>query len=89
MIKSKSVSTEEKVKLIVDDGNGERTIVSGISKWYKPEDLVGHKVVCVANLKPAVLQGVESQGMLLAAETDSDTVKVLFADGFPTGAMLH
>ncbi|MBQ4258446.1 MAG: methionine--tRNA ligase [Clostridia bacterium] len=77
------------LKLIVDDGNGERTIVSGISKWYKPEDLVGHKVVCVANLKPAVLQGVESQGMLLAAETDSDTVKVLFADGFPTGAMLH
>ena len=77
------------LKLTVDDGAGERTIVSGISKWYKPEDLVGRKVVCVANLKPAVLQGVESQGMLLAAETDPDTVKVLFADGFPTGAMLH
>ena len=77
------------LKLTVDDGAGERTVVSGISKWYKPEDLIGHKVVCVANLKPAVLQGVESCGMLLAADTQEGEVKVLFADGFPTGAMLR
>ena len=52
-------------------GPEERTIVSGIKQWYEPEELVGKKVIVVANLKPVKLRGVESQGMILAAE-DSD-----------------
>ena len=52
-------------------GPEERTIVSGVKQWYEPEELVGKKVIVVANLKPVKLRGVESQGMILAAE-DSD-----------------
>src|SRR6476659_7915536 len=53
--------------LKVDMGNGEvRQVVSGIKQWYTPEQLVGKSVVLVANLAPAVLRGVESQGMVLA-----------------------
>ena len=66
------------LKVTLDDGNGERVIASGIAQWYKPEDLIGRKIVCVANLKPAVLCGIESCGMLLAANVDENTVKVLF-----------
>jgi len=74
------------LKLTLDDGQGERTVASGIAKWYKPEDLVGHKIVLVANLKPAVLRGVESQGMIIAADTKDGAAKVLFVDDFETGA---
>ena len=52
-----------------------RQVASGIAQWYKPEDLIGHKVVLVANLKPAVLCGVESQGMILAADCAKDVYK--------------
>ncbi len=52
-------------------GNEERTIVSGIREWYKPEELTGKKVIIVANLKPVKLRGVESQGMILAAEDET------------------
>ena len=74
------------LKLTLDDGEGERTVASGIAQWYKPEDLVGHKIVLVANLKPAVLRGVESQGMIIAADTKDGAAKVLFVDDFETGA---
>ncbi|MBQ3897825.1 MAG: methionine--tRNA ligase [Clostridia bacterium] len=74
------------LKLTLDDGQGERTVASGIAKWYKPEDLVGHKIVLVANLKPAVLRGVESQGRIIAADTKDGAAKVLFVDDFETGA---
>ena len=57
--------------LSVKLGPEERTIVSGIKEWYKPEELEGKKVIIVANLKPVKLRGIESQGMILAAE-DSD-----------------
>ncbi|MDO4245537.1 MAG: methionine--tRNA ligase, partial [Deinococcus sp.] len=56
------------LKLTVKLGDETRTVVSGIRKWYEPEALVGRKVVLVANLKPAKLRGIESQGMILAAE---------------------
>jgi methionyl-tRNA synthetase len=63
--------------LKVDLGNGEvRQVVSGIKQWYTPEQLVGKSVVVVANLAPAVLRGVESQGMVLAA-TSGDQVILL------------
>jgi len=78
------------LKLTLDDGSGKpRTVASGIAKWYKPEDLIGKKVVVVANLKPAVLCGVESQGMILAADCSEDDVKVVFVDGMPNGAKIR
>ncbi len=79
------------LKLTLDDGSGaERTVASGISPWYKPEDLVGKKVVLVANLKPAVLCGVESCGMILAADCSEDDVQVVFVDSsMPNGARIR
>ena len=76
--------------LTLDDGSGTpRTVASGIAKWYKPEDLIGHTVVCVTNLKPAVLCGVESQGMILAADCSEDDVKVVMIDNVPAGAKIR
>ena len=78
------------LKLTLDDGSGkERTVASGIAKWYKPEDLIGHTVIVVANLKPAKLCGVESQGMILAADCADDDVKVVFIDGVPAGSKIR
>ena len=64
---------------MVSLGNEERQIVSGLQKYYTEEELIGKKVVLVANLKPAKLKGIESNGMILAAG-DGDTVKVLVVD---------
>ena len=78
------------LKLTLDDGTDTpRTVASGIAKWYKPEDLIGKKVILVANLKPAVLCGVESCGMILAADCAEDDVKVIFIDGMPAGARIR
>ncbi|MGA2975922.1 MAG: methionine--tRNA ligase [Spirochaetia bacterium] len=63
----------------IDLGAEQRTIVSGLVPHYKEEELLGHTVVLVANLKPAKLRGVESKGMLLAAQ-DEKIVEVLFVD---------
>ena len=63
------------LKLTVEVGTETRTVVSGIKKWYAPEDLVGKTVVLVANLKPAKLCGIESRGMILCA-SDSDDVNL-------------
>ena len=59
--------TEKLLKLELDLGSEQRTIVSGIAEFYEPETLVGKRIVIVANLKPARIRGVESRGMLLAA----------------------
>ena len=76
------------LKLTLDDGfGGERTVASGIAKWYKPEDLIGHNVIVVSNLKPAVLCGVESQGMILAG--GEEEAKVVFVDDIPAGTKIR
>ena len=67
------------LKLQLDLGYEKRQVVSGIAQYYKPEDLIGKKVIVVANLAPAKLCGVESQGMILASS--GDTVRVVFLDG--------
>ena len=77
------------LKLTLNDGDGERTVVSGIAKWYKPEDLIGHTIILVSNLKPATLCGVESNGMILAADCPEDIVKVIFVDGVPEGSKIR
>ena len=77
------------LKLTLDDGSKTpRTVASGIAKWYKPEELIGHKVIVVSNLKPAVLCGVESNGMILAADAGNEA-KVVFVDGMPNGAKIR
>ncbi len=77
------------LKLTLDDGSKmPRIVASGIAKWYKPEELIGHKVIVVSNLKPAVLCGVESNGMILAADA-GDEAKVVFVDGMPNGAKIR
>ncbi len=76
------------LKLTLNDGDGTRTVASGIAKYYKPEELVGRHIILVANLKPAVLCGVESQGMILAAE-DGDDVKVIFVDDISAGSKIR
>lgn len=78
------------LKLTLNDGTGiPRTVASGIAKWYTPEDLKGKKVIVVSNLKPAVLCGVESQGMILAADAGEDDVRVIFVDDVPAGAKIR
>ena len=66
------------LKLQIDLGYEKRQVVSGIAKFYKPEDLVGKKLIVVANLAPAKLCGVESQGMILAS--GEEQVRVVFLD---------
>ena len=78
------------LKLTLNDGTDtQRTVASGIAKWYKPEDLIGHTVIVVSNLKPAKLCGVESNGMILAADCAEDDVKVIFIDGVPEGSKIR
>ncbi|MBO5287364.1 MAG: methionine--tRNA ligase [Clostridia bacterium] len=76
------------LKLKVDLGYETRQIVSGIAKFYEPEALIGKKVVVVANLAPAKLCGIESEGMLLAS--GEETVRVIFLDkDTPNGERIH
>lgn len=76
-------------RIMVNDGEKERQIVSGIAAWYKEEDLVGKKVILVANLKPAKLRGVESNGMLLAADQGDRAVVLFVDDAVDCGAHIH
>ncbi len=76
------------LKLTIDIGWEERTVVSGIAKFYTPEQLVGKKIIVVSNLKPAVLCGIESNGMILAS--GDETVRVVFLDPeTPNGERVH
>lgn len=77
------------LKLTLDDGSGKpRTVCSGIAPWYTAEELVGRQVIVVANLKPAVIRGVESQGMILAAD-DGEQARVIFVDGCQPGSKVR
>ena len=77
-------------KIQLDDGMGGRQIVSGIAQYYTPEELIGKKIIVVANLKPAKLCGVESNGMLLAGNREDGSACVTFIDdSVPVGTKLH
>jgi methionyl-tRNA synthetase len=76
--------SEKLIKLLVDLGSEQRQIVAGIGRTYAPEDLLGRRIVIVANLKPAKLMGVESQGMVLAAgDTEVKELLTLTSDVEP------
>lgn len=70
--------TDKLIKCTIDFGElGERTIVSGIAQWKKPEDIVGKQLPYIVNLAPRMLRGVESQGMLLALSDDDGLALLL------------
>jgi methionyl-tRNA synthetase len=69
------------LKLWIDLGSEQRTIVAGIAEAYAPESLIGRTIVIVANLKPAKLMGIESNGMVLAASSDAGVPMLLTVDG--------
>lgn len=74
------------LKLQLDLGYEKRQVVSGIAQFYKPEELVGRKVVCVTNLKPVKLRGELSQGMILAGSKDGELSLATIAESLPLGA---
>ncbi len=81
--------TTKLLKMMVDIGTEKRQIVAGIAETYTPEMLIGKKSVFVANLKPAVVRGVESQGMLLAADVEGKAFVPLFDADIPTGSRVR
>ncbi|OGU72746.1 MAG: methionine--tRNA ligase [Ignavibacteria bacterium RIFCSPLOWO2_12_FULL_56_21] len=82
--------SEKLLRLIVEIAGEERQIVAGIAKHYAPETLVDKRVVVVANLQPAKLMGLESRGMLLAANADDGTLRIVVVEGeIPTGSVVR
>jgi methionyl-tRNA synthetase len=77
------------LKLKVEIGGEIRQIVSGISKYYSPEDMVGKTVIVVANLKPVRLKGEDSFGMILAAESNDKLSLVTIEESLPTGSVIR
>ncbi|MNW50200.1 Methionine--tRNA ligase [compost metagenome] len=76
------------LKLQLDLGYEQRQVVSGIAKFYKPEELIGRKVICVTNLKPVKLRGELSQGMILAASQGDQLSVATVPDSMPNGAIV-
>jgi methionyl-tRNA synthetase len=76
------------IKLRVDIGTEVRQVVAGIAEAYDPASLLNKKVVIVANLKPAKLMGVESNGMIVAASADGKPILATFSEEAPNGALL-
>lgn len=81
--------TDKLVKMEVDIGTEKRTMVAGIAQEYAPEALIGKKMIVIANLQPAVIRGIESQGMLLAAEVDGKAIIPFFSEDVPAGAKVR
>lgn len=69
--------SDKLVKLTVDIGDGERQLLAGVGQYYAPEELNNRKIVVVANLEPRTMMGLESQGMLLAADTPEGPVLLM------------
>lgn len=76
------------LKLQLDLGYEQRQVVSGIAKFYTPEELVGRKVICIVNLKPVKLRGELSQGMILAASKGDQLTIATVPDSMPNGAVV-
>jgi methionyl-tRNA synthetase len=77
--------TSKLLKLQIDLGSEKRQIVAGVAETYSPEELVGKEFIVIANLQPAVIRGVESQGMLLAAEVEGKAIIPFFDRELPPG----
>ena len=73
----------------LNDGIGERQVLSGIAKYYQPEELIGKKVLVVVNLKPRKMMGLESHGMICSAEAPDGSIQLILPDmSIPAGSRL-
>ncbi|MFQ6081933.1 MAG: methionine--tRNA ligase [Candidatus Aminicenantia bacterium] len=81
--------TEKLLKLEVDIGTEKRIMVAGVADVYPPETLVGKRIIVIANLKPAVIRGIESQGMLLAADLEGKPIIPFFEEDVPPGTKVR
>ena len=89
IIDAENVKKSDKLlKIQIDLDSEQRQIVSGIAKFYKPEDIIGKKVAVVTNLKPAKLMGQKSEGMILSAEKDGVLTLVSLPNAIPNGAIV-
>ena len=82
-------NADKLLKLQIDLGSEQRQLVAGVALSYEPEALVGKRIVVVANLKPARIRGVESQGMLLAADLDGRPVVATFDEEIAPGTLVR
>ncbi|GGJ89245.1 methionine--tRNA ligase [Lentibacillus kapialis] len=81
--------TDKLLKIQLDAGTDKRQVISGIAEFYKPEDLIGKKVICVTNLKPVKLRGENSEGMILCGEDDSGQVVLTSVEqSLPNGSIV-
>jgi methionyl-tRNA synthetase len=86
ILEAKKVEGADKLLLLqIAIGEDKRQIVAGIAQFYSPEDIIGKKIIIVANLKPAKIRGIESQGMLLAAKNKKNLTLVTLSDDTPSG----
>ena len=82
--------TDKLLCLTLRLGDSERTVVSGIAEYFEAQDLVGRKLIVVANLKPVKLRGIVSEGMILAAEDDSGRLALAeVPNDFPSGSTVR
>ena len=79
--------TDKLLKFKLQLGAEERTVLSGIAQFYAPEELIGKQLILIANLKPAVIRGIESRGMLLSAEKDGK-LQLVECPHMPTGSRI-
>ena len=90
VVSARAVPNADKLlQLEVDLGTERRQLVAGIARHYEPDALVGRSVIVVANLQPARIRGVESQGMLLAADIDGRPVIATFDEDVPPGTRVR
>lgn len=82
-------NTSKLLKLTVDIGGEVRTLVAGIAETYSPQDVIGKQIVVLTNLQPATIRGVQSQGMLLAAEVDGKAVLLTPDKPVPLGSKVR
>ena len=96
VLEAEEVEESEKlIKLMVDLGedpstsSGPRQVLAGVKQWYKPEELVGKQVVIVANLEPRMMMGLESQGMMLAADSEDGPIFLTTPKPVPPGTNIR
>ncbi len=81
--------SEKLLKLQVSLGTEERQILSGIGKWYQPEEMVGKTVIVATNLEPRSMMGLESQGMVLAADGGDKPILLTTSEDCPPGSSIR
>lgn len=81
--------SEHLLKLEIDLGEEKKQILSGIKKYYQPEELINREIVVIANLEPKEIMGMESQGMLLAADIDGEPILLMPDKEVPPGTIIH